>query len=74
MTDGISYCSTFPEDEIFGAITYSFLYRWIGSCIANPEYELKDMLKAVLRALASLESPDTLFLMVLILPIWEDTP
>ena len=27
MSGGISYCSAFPEDEIFGAITYSFLYR-----------------------------------------------
>ena len=27
MSGGISYCSAFPEDEIFGAITDSFLYR-----------------------------------------------
>ena len=53
MSGGISYCSAFPEVEIFGAITDSFLYRWTGSCIANPEYEPHDMLKAVLHALAS---------------------
>jgi hypothetical protein len=44
MSDGISYCSAFPEDEIFGVITDSFLYRWTGACIANPEYEPGDML------------------------------
>ena len=27
MSDGISYCSAFPEDEVFGASTDSFLYR-----------------------------------------------
>jgi hypothetical protein len=74
MSDGISYCSAFPEDEIFGAITDSFLYRWTGSCIATPEYEPEDMLKAVLHALASSESPDTPFMVVLILPFWDDTP
>ena len=74
MSGGISYCSAFPEDEIFGTITDLFLYRWTGSCIANPEYEPEDILKVVLYALASLESPDTPYLVVLILPIWEDTP
>ena len=53
MSGGISYCSAFPEDDIFGATTNFFLYRWTGSCIANPEYELEDMLKSVLHALAS---------------------
>ena len=53
MTNGISYCSAFPEDEIFDALTDSFLYRWSGACIANPEYEPDVMLKAVFHALAS---------------------
>ena len=53
MSGSVSYCSAFPEDEIFGANTDSFFYRWIGSCIANPEYEPEDMLKAFLHALAS---------------------
>ena len=39
MSGSISNCSAFPEDEIFGAIADSFLYRWTGSCIAIPEYE-----------------------------------
>ncbi len=74
MSGGISYCSFFPENEIVGAITDSFLYRWTGSCIANPEHEPEDILKEVLHTLSSAESQDTFFLVVLILPIWEDTP
>jgi hypothetical protein len=31
MSGGISNCSAFPEDEIFGAATDSFRYRWIVS-------------------------------------------
>jgi hypothetical protein len=48
VTGGITYCSTFLEDEMFGADIDFFLFRWTCSCIASPEYELKDMLKAVL--------------------------
>ena len=59
---------------MFGAITESFLYRWTGSCIAHPEYEPEDMLKAVLHTLASSESSNSPFPVVLILPVWEDTP
>ena len=61
MSSGISYCSAFPEDEIFGAIADSFLYRWNGSCIASPEYKPEDMLKAILHALTPLEAQDTPF-------------
>jgi hypothetical protein len=53
MSGVISYCSAYPEDYIFGTITESFLYRWTGSCTTSPEYDLEDMLKAVLHALAS---------------------
>ena len=74
MSGGISYCSAFPEDEIFGATTDSFRLRWTNSCIANPEYEPEDMLKAALHALTSSEVQDIPFLVVLILPVWDDTP
>ena len=74
MSGGISYCYAFPEDEIFGASTDAYRYRWTSSCIANPEYEPEDMLKASLHALDSSEMQDTPFLVVLILPIWDDTP
>jgi len=69
MYVGISYCSAFPEDKMFGAITDSFRYRWTGSCIATTKYEPEDMLKAVLHALSSSEVRDTPFLVVLILPV-----
>ena len=69
MSDGITYYSAFPEDTVFGAITDSFQFRWISSCIANPECEPEDMLKAVTHALASSESSATPFQVVLILPV-----
>ena len=74
MTEGITYCSAFKGDANFGAIINSFSYRWTASCIANPEYEPEDMLQAILHALASSENTDTPFLVVMILPIWDDTP
>jgi hypothetical protein len=42
--------------------------------MANPEYEPKDMLKAVLDAFASSECKQTQFLMVMIFSVWDDTP
>ena len=76
MSGGISYCTAFPEDEIFGATIDSFRYCWTGSCIANPECEPEDMLKAVLiHALSSSEvQQDTPFIVVLILHVWDDAP
>jgi hypothetical protein len=74
MTEGMTYCSAFPEDVNFGAIIESFQYRWIASCIANPEYEPEDMLKAVLQALSSSDHTDAPFLAVMALPVWDDSP
>jgi hypothetical protein len=74
MSEGITYCSTSPEDTVFGAIIYSFIFRLTNSCIANPEYEPEDLLKADLHAHVSSETSATPFLVVLVLPIWDDTP
>jgi hypothetical protein len=74
MSDGITYCSVFLEDAIFGAVINFFQFRWTGSCIANPTYKPGDMLKAVLHALASSERSETPFLAVLVLLVWDDTP
>ncbi len=63
-----------PIRRDFGAFTDSFLYRWTGSCIANPEYELENMLKAIPHALASSESPNTPFLVVSIYRVCENSP
>jgi hypothetical protein len=67
MSDGITNISAFPENANFGAIINSLQFRRTSSCIANSEYEPEDMLKAVLYALASFESNETPFLVVLIL-------
>ena len=69
MTGGITYCSAFPEDEIFGAVINTFLFRWTCSSIANPQYELEDMLKAVLHTIASSECIEIPFMVVLIPPV-----
>jgi len=61
MPDDISFFSAFPEDTIFGAIIDFFKFRWTCSCIAKPEYEPEDMLKADLNALASSENSETPF-------------
>jgi hypothetical protein len=74
MTSGITYYSVFPEDENLGAVINSFLFRWISSCIAKPEYEPEDVLKAVLHALDSFECTEAPFMVVMILPAWIDTP
>ena len=60
---------------VFGSIILnSFQFRWTSSCIANPEYEPEDMIKAILYALTSYESSETPFLVVRIFPVWDDTP
>jgi hypothetical protein len=69
MHDGITYCSAFSDDAVFKAMINSFQFRTTSSCIANPEYEPEDMLKAFIHALASSERRETLFLVVLILPV-----
>jgi hypothetical protein len=74
MTEGMTYFSAFPEDVNFGAILNCFQYRWIASCIANPEYEPEDMLKAILHALSSSEHTNASFLAVMVLPVWDDSP
>jgi hypothetical protein len=74
MSDGNIYCPAFPGDTAFGAILNPFQFRWSGSCIANPKYEPEDTLKAVIHAVVSSETSETSFLVVIILPVWDDTP
>ena len=69
MTEGMTYCSAFPEDVNFGAILNSFHYRWTASFIANPEYEPEDMPKVVLQALASSEQTNAPVLVLMVLPV-----
>ncbi len=74
MEPGITYCTAYPDDSAFGAFHDAFSYRWTSSCIANPDYEPKDMRKAVFYAIGSSEHTTTPFLVVMVLPVWEDTP
>jgi hypothetical protein len=74
MESGIAYCTTYREDSAFGALHDAFSYRLTGSCIANPECDPGDMRKAILHALASSTDTTTPFLVILVLPIWENTP
>ncbi len=74
MEQDITYCSAYPEDSAFGALHDAFSYRLTISCTANPEYDPGDMRRAVMHALSSSEGTMTPFLVVLVLPVWEDTP
>jgi len=67
---GITYCTAYLEDSSFDV----FSYRLIGSCTANPKYDSGDMRRAILHALASSTETTTHLLVVMVLPIWEDTP
>ena len=42
-----SYCSMHSEDSLFGATHDAYSHKWQGSSQANPEYEAKDMEKAL---------------------------
>ena len=74
MEPGITYCTAYPEGSSFGALHDAFGYRLTGSCTANPEYDPGDMRKAILHALASSIVTTTPFLVVMVLPVREDTP
>jgi len=74
MEPGMTHCSAFLDDSIFGTLHIAHNYRWTGSYIANPEYNPKDMRTAVLHALASSTDTTTLLLTITVLPVWEDTP
>ena len=74
MEEDITYCTAYLEGAAFGALHDAFSYRLTGSCAANPEYDPEDMRKSVMHALSSSEDKTTPFLVVLVLPVWEDTP
>jgi len=74
MNPNVDYCTAFQDDASFGALYDAFSYRWTASCIANSEYEPSDMRKPLLHALACATSVAKPFMVVLILPAWEDSP
>ena len=69
-----TYYSAYQADAPFGARYNWFLYSWRGHCVANPEYEHEDMLKAMQHAIASANASPQPFSCVLVLPRWKDTP
>jgi hypothetical protein len=74
MNTNVKYCTTLQEDAILGVLYAAFSYRWICSCLANSEYEPVDMRNTILHALACTTSSLNPFIVVLILPAWEDSP
>ena len=74
MEPGITYCTAYPDDSSFGGLHDAFNYGLTGWCTANPEYDPGDGRKAILHALALSTDTTTPFLVVMVLPVWEDTP
>ena len=74
ISQNITYCIAFQADKVFGSIINGFLFQWINSCIATPECEPEDILKAVLHALASSVCTELPLLIIMILLVWEDSP
>ena len=74
MNPNVDYCTSFQDNAIFGALFDAFIYRCTISCLANPEHEPADMRKTILHAIACATSSANAFLVVLILPAWEDSP
>ena len=50
-----SYCSMYSKDKLFGATHDAYSHRWQGSSQANPEYEAKDVEKALRWAIFSVQ-------------------
>ena len=74
MEPRITYRSAYQEDSAFGAVFDASSYRLTGSCIASPEYDPGDTRKTILHTLASSTDTTTPLLVVMVLPVREDTP
>jgi ribonuclease HI len=66
------YWSCFERDQIFGALHDAYKYRWTGFSVANPEYDSKEMYKAVSWAVHSAQNTKQPTLTVFVLPAWTD--
>ena len=63
-----SYCSMYSEDRLCGATHDAYSHRWQGSSQANPEYEAKEMEKALRWAIFSAPETDEPVLTTFVLP------
>ena len=67
------YWSCHERDQLFGAHHDAYSCHWTGYSVANPEYEPKDMEKAVAWAVHSARTATTPTLTVFILPAWTES-
>ena len=67
-----SYCM-YSEDKLFGATHDAYSHKWQGLSQANPEYEAKDMEKALRWAIFSAQETDEPVLTTFVLPDWAGT-
>jgi hypothetical protein len=64
--------SCFERDQLFGAHHDAYSTQWSGYSVANPEYESKEMYKAVSWAVHSSQLTQDPTLTVFILPAWRE--
>jgi hypothetical protein len=72
-----AYFTAFKEDAVFGASYDAYSGPWTaGPCVFNPEYDRDALTKSVHWALASQQraGPDTPFLAVGVLPVYDQYP
>jgi ribonuclease HI len=66
------YWSCYPRDQLFGALHDAYSCKWTGYSVANPEYEAKEMYKAVSWAVHSGRETNEPTLTVFVLPAWTE--
>jgi len=66
------YWSCHERDRLFGAHHDAYSHQWTGLSVANPEYEPKDMEKAVAWAVHSARHNPAPTVTLFILPAWMD--
>jgi hypothetical protein len=67
------YWSCFERDQLFGAIHDAYSCKWTGYSVANPEYDAKEMYKAVSWAVHSAKLAEHPTMTVFILPAWTES-
>ena len=62
INPNVNYCAAPQEDAIFEAQDQDYNYRWTGSCLAVPEHEPTNIIKAVLHDLACSTATESQYL------------
>ena len=65
------YWSCFKRDQIFGALHDAYSCKWTGLSVANPEYDSKELYKAVSWAVHSSQTTTHPTLTAFVLPAWK---